>query len=78
MMDSNTSLPSVLTPKRFLAFSAICLDRSDLACTCFSGRSFVQSCGRATCINICNQGYNLIDCEINCVAGEVVVKLVLG
>ena len=37
MMDSNTSLPSMVTPKHFLAVSAICLDRSDLACTCISG-----------------------------------------
>ena len=50
MIDSNTSLPSILTPKHFFAVSAICLDRSDLACTCFSGRLLVQSCGRATCI----------------------------
>ena len=28
MMDSNTSLPEILTPKHFLAVSAICFDRS--------------------------------------------------
>ena len=50
MIDSNTSLPSILTPKHFFAVSAICLDRSDLTCNCFSGRFLVQSCGRATCI----------------------------
>ena len=50
MMDSDTFLLSILTPKHFLAVSAICLDRSDLACTCFSGRFLVQSSGRATCI----------------------------
>ena len=50
MMDSNTPLPSILTPKHFLAVSAICLDRSDLVCTCFSGRVLGQSCGRATSI----------------------------
>ena len=33
MMDSNTSLPAILTPKHFLAVSAIRLDRSDFACT---------------------------------------------
>ena len=49
MIDSNTSLPSILTPKHFFAVSAICLDRSDLTCTCFSGRFLVQGCGRATC-----------------------------
>ena len=49
MMDSNTSLPQILTPKHFVAVSAICLNRSDLACTCFSGRLLVQICGRATC-----------------------------
>ena len=38
MMDSNTSLPAILTPKHFLAVSAICIDRSDFACTCFSGK----------------------------------------
>ena len=42
MIDSNTSLPSILTPKHFFAVSAICLDRSDLTCTCFSGRFLVQ------------------------------------
>ena len=46
MLDSNTSLLSILTPKHFFAVS----DRSDLTCTCFSGRFLVQSCGRATCI----------------------------
>ena len=50
MIDSNTSMASILTPKHFFAVSAICLDRSDLICTCFSGRFLVQSCGRATCI----------------------------
>ena len=50
MIDSNTSLPSILTPKHFFAVSPICLDRSDLTCTCFSGRFLVQCCGRATCI----------------------------
>ena len=35
IMDSDTSLPSMLTPKHFLAVSAICFDRSDLAYTCF-------------------------------------------
>ena len=50
MMDSNMSLPSILTPEHFLVVSAICLDRPDLACTCFSGRVLVQNCGRATCI----------------------------
>ena len=32
MMHSNTSLPAILTPKHFLAVSAICFDRSDFAC----------------------------------------------
>ena len=45
MMDSNTSLPSILTPKHFLAVSAICFDRSDFACTCFSGKFLVHNCG---------------------------------
>ena len=50
VIDSNTFLPSILTPKHFFAVSAICLDRLDLTCTCFSGRFLVQSCGRAICI----------------------------
>ena len=45
MMDSNTSLPSILTPKHFLAVSAICFDRSDFACICFSGTFLVHNCG---------------------------------
>ena len=45
MIDTNTSLPSILTPKHFFAVSVICFERSDLACTCFSGRFLVQSCG---------------------------------
>ena len=45
MMDSNTSLPAILTPKHFLAVSAICFDRSDFACTCFSGKFLVHNCG---------------------------------
>ena len=31
IMDSNTSLPWILTPRHFLAVSAICFERSDLA-----------------------------------------------
>ena len=31
IMDSNTSLPWMLTPRHFLAVSAICFERSDLA-----------------------------------------------
>ena len=42
MMDSNTSLPEILTPKHFLAVSLICFDRSDFACTCFSGKFCTQ------------------------------------
>ena len=49
MIDSNTYLPSILTPKQFFTVSAICLDRLDLTCTCFLGRFLMQSCGRATC-----------------------------
>ena len=30
MIDPNTCLPSILTPKHFLAVSAICFDKSDL------------------------------------------------
>ena len=45
MMDSNTSLPAILTPKHFLAVSAICFDRSDFACTCFLGKFLVHNCG---------------------------------
>ena len=45
MMDSNTSLPSILTPKHFLAVSAICFDRSDFAFTCFSGKFLAHNCG---------------------------------
>ena len=45
MMDSNTSLPEILTPKHFLAVSVICFDRSDFACICFSGKFLVHNCG---------------------------------
>ena len=45
MMHSNTSLPLILTPKHFLAVSAIRFDRSDFACTCFSGKVLVHNCG---------------------------------
>ena len=31
IIDSNTSLPSIFTPRHFLAVSAICFDKSDLA-----------------------------------------------
>ena len=44
MMDSNISLPAILTLKHFLAVSAICFDRSDFACTCFSGKFLVHKC----------------------------------
>ena len=45
MMDSNTCLPAILTPKHFLAVSSICFDRSDFAGTCFSGNFLVHNCG---------------------------------
>ena len=45
IIDSNTSLPAILTPRHLLAVSAICFDRSDFACTCFYGRFLVNSCG---------------------------------
>ena len=45
MMDSNTSLPAILTLKHFLAVFAIRFDRSDFACTCFSGKFLVHNCG---------------------------------
>ena len=44
MMDSNTFLPTILTPKHFLAVSAICFDRSDFVFTCFSGKFLVHKC----------------------------------
>ena len=45
MMDSNTSLPSILTPKHFLAVSAICFDRSDFTCTfMYFGKFLVHNC----------------------------------
>ena len=50
IIDSNKSLPSMLTPKHFFSVFVICFDRSDLVCTCFSGRLLVQSCGTAICI----------------------------
>ena len=31
MIDSNTSLPSILTPKHFFTVSVICFDKSDFA-----------------------------------------------
>ena len=78
MIDSNTSLPSILTPKHFFAVSAICLDRSDLTCTCFSGRFLVQSCGRATCITTFVTRKTICSAvKLNVLLG-VVVKLVLG
>ena len=78
IIDSNTSLPSILTPKHFFAVSAICFDRSDLACTCFSGRFLVQSCGRATCITtFVTRETICLAVKLNVLLG-VVVKLVLG
>ena len=45
IMASNTSLPWILTPRHFLAVSAICFERSDFARTCFSGKFLVHYCG---------------------------------
>ena len=45
IMDSNTSLRLMFTPRHFLAVSGICLERSDLTWTCFSGKFLVHSCG---------------------------------
>ena len=44
MMDLNT-IPAILTPKHFLAVSAICFDRPNFACTCFSSKFLVHNCG---------------------------------
>ena len=78
MIDSNTSLPSILTPKHFFVVLAICLDRSDLICTCFSGRFLVQSCGRATCITTFVTRETICSAvKLNVLLG-VVVKLALG
>ena len=41
IIDSNKSLLSILTPKHFFAVSAICFDRSDLACTWYKLGVFV-------------------------------------
>ena len=61
IMESNMSLPSILTRKHFLAVSAICFDRSDMPYTCFSGRFLVQSCRQSDLnYHVCNQGDNLI------------------
>ena len=43
MIDSDTSLPSILTPKHFFTVSAICFDRSDLVCTCFQAGSWYKA-----------------------------------
>ena len=40
MIDSNTSLPSI---QHFFAVSAICLDISDLTCTCFLGKFWYKA-----------------------------------
>ena len=40
MMDSNTSLPEILTSKHYLTVSATCFDKSDFACTCFFRQIF--------------------------------------
>ena len=48
IMDSNTSLPSILTPEHFLAVSAICFDRLDLTCTAFLGGHLGHKCVRGT------------------------------
>ena len=78
MIDSNTSLPSILTPEHFFAVSTICLDRSDLTRTCFSGRLLVQCCGRATCITTFVTRETICSAvKLNVLLG-VVVKLVLG
>ena len=67
MMDSNTSLSSILTPKHFFALSAICFDRSDFACTCFSGKFLVHNCDLYDHVH--DQRNNLFSGEIKCVVG---------
>ena len=57
---------------------AICLDRSDLTCTCFSGRFSVQSCRRAAYIAMFVTRETICSAvKLNVLLG-VVVKLVLG
>ena len=79
MMDSNTSLPAILTLKHFLAVSAICFDRSDFACTCFSGKFLLHKWLSDLYDHICYQGNNLFGGEIKCVVGGEggLLKLVL-
>ena len=62
MIDSDTSLPSILTPEHFFTVSAFCLDRSDLTCTCFSGRFLVQS-QSAQQSDIKASSHNAISCS---------------
>ena len=77
MMGSNTSLPAILTPKHFLAVSAICFDRSDFACTCFSGKFLVHNCGLAICkTTFVTRDTICSAVKLNVLLG-VVVKLVL-
>ena len=45
MIDSNTSLPEILTPKHFFGCFCDLFDISDFACTCFSGKFLVHNCG---------------------------------
>ena len=42
MIDSNTSLPSILTPKNFFAVSEICFDRSDQPVLAFQAGSWYE------------------------------------
>ena len=65
-------MPLILTPKHFFSVSAICLDRSDLTCTCFSGRFLVQSVVERLVLPRLLPGKqfdNLFRSEIYCIAG---------
>ena len=69
IMESNmSSLPSMLTPKNFLAVAAICFDRSDLACICFSGRFWYKAVIERLELPHLLPGRQLIGGEIECVA----------
>ena len=69
MMNSKTFLPGILTSKHFLAVSAICLDRSDFACTCFQARFWYTMWLSDLYDHICYQGNNLFGSEIKCGVG---------
>ena len=70
MIDSDTSLPSILTPKHFLLFLRSALRDGFNLYLLFKQVPGTKLWLSDLYYHVCDQGYNLFGCEIECVVGR--------